>query len=252
MSLMDIEEYKGLPENTEEAIAQCVLANRILANEGVLDGFGHVSVRNPENENTFFQARAIAPEFVTKKDILEIDFEGNIISDTEYGAYGERIIHASILKKRSDVKAVFHGHPREIIAFSTVGIPLRSIGQYCGMFYEPLPFYDDYEEGSRMLIITKKEGERLARQLGSSVGIIMRGHGCTLVGANVQQMVMNAIFLRDNARIQLMAHTLGEPKYLSYEEGRTTTEAQYSAKALGRCWDYWVARARKAMPDIDV
>lgn len=252
MSMMNLKQFDGLPKNKEEAIVQCVLANRILANEGVLDGFGHVSVRNPENKETFFQARAVSPEFVIKDDILELDLDGTIITETDQRAYGERLVHAAVLKARSDVQAVFHGHPHEVIAISTVGIPIKSIAQFCGVFYEPLPFYDDYDVSSGMLIVTKTEAERVARKMGDSVGIIMRGHGCTLAGANVQQMVMNAIFLRDNAKIQLMAHSLGEPKYISYEEGRATTKAQYSEISLGRCWNYWIARARKAMPDIDV
>ncbi|HHX74404.1 MAG TPA: class II aldolase/adducin family protein [Firmicutes bacterium] len=249
--MLNFKQYEGLPKNASEAIEQCVLANRILANEGVLDGFGHVSVRNPENSKTFFQARSIAPEFVNKEDILEIDLEGNIVTNTNFRAYGERIIHASIYKYRTDVQAVFHGHPTEIIALSCLNIPIRSVAQYCGMFYEPLPFYDDYEPGCGMLIVTQKEGDRVARTLGNALGLVMRGHGCTVVGANVQQMVMNAIFLRDNAKIQYLALALGEPKYLSEQEGRETTKAQYSENSLGRCWNYWVARAKKAMPDLN-
>jgi HCOMODA/2-hydroxy-3-carboxy-muconic semialdehyde decarboxylase len=109
--MMSLEGYGGLPRNAEEAIEQCVLGNRILANEDVVDGFGHVSVRNPENNATFFQSRSLSPEFVTKDDILEIDLDGNVVTKTEMRPYGERIIHAAILKARADVNAVFHGHP---------------------------------------------------------------------------------------------------------------------------------------------
>ena len=121
--MMSLEGYDGLPRNVEEAIEQCVLANRILANEGVIDGFGHVSVRNPENKETFFQARSLSPELVTKEDILEIDLDGNVITKTDMKPYGECIIHSSILKVRPDVNAVFHGHPHSVIPFSSTGVP---------------------------------------------------------------------------------------------------------------------------------
>ena len=248
--MFDYTPYEGLPRTAEEAKLQCVAANRILANEGVLDSYGHVSVRNPETGNTFFQARAVAPEFVLPEDILEIDFTGDVLSDTNHKPYGERAIHASVLKARPDVSAVIHGHPHEIIALSVLGRDFRSLAQFCGMFYEPLPYFDDYSAGSGMLITSHDDGEKLALALGKAPGVIMRGHGCTVTGGSTQQAVMNAIFLRDNTRIQLMAMPLGEPRYLSEEEGRDSEKTQYSDISLGRCWDYWLRRAKKAMPDL--
>lgn len=248
--MFDYTPFEGKPNTVDEAIAQCVMANRILANEGVLDGYGHVSVRNPENANTFFQARAVAPEFVVKSDILEIDLETNIISDTSLRAYGERVIHAAILKARPDVNAVFHGHPHEVVAMSVMGIPIRSIGQFCGMFYQPLPLFDDYSPDSGMLITAAEDGKRIAGSMGNALGIVMRGHGFTMTGNSTQQMVMNAIFFRDNAKMQLMVAPLGEPQYLSEEEGKGATRTQYSRISLERCWNYWTERVKKNMPDF--
>lgn len=248
--MFDYTPYEGAPKTAAEAKLQCVLANRILANEGVLDGYGHVSIRNPENNQTLFQARAVSPEFVQLSDILEMDLDGNVLNNTEHKPYGERVIHACVLKARPDVNAVYHGHSQEVVALSTLGIPFRSMAQFCGMFYEPLPYFDDYREGSGMLLTTLEDGQKLAGALGEAKGIIMRGHGYTMTGNSTQQMVMNAIFLRDNTRMQLMALPLGEPKYISEEEGRGTEKTQYSAISLGRCWDYWLHRAEKAMPDL--
>jgi ribulose-5-phosphate 4-epimerase/fuculose-1-phosphate aldolase len=248
--MFDFAPYEGSPKDAGEAIEQCVLANRILANERVLDAFGHVSVRNPENAGSFFQSRALAPEFVCIGDVLEIGLDGDVLGPSGAKAYGERIIHASIYKARPDVNAVFHGHPHEVIALSSVGAPFRPLAQFCGMFYEGLPYFDEYSNNSGMLVVSREDGDLLARRLGAAIGIIMRGHGCTLTGGSVQQMTMNAIFLRDNARMQLMALPLGEPACLSAEEGRDAARRQYSAISLGRCWDYWVARAKKAMPDL--
>jgi len=248
--MFDFTEFEGSAKTAREAKVHCLAANRILANEGVLDGYGHVSVRNPETKDTFFQARAIAPEFVMLDDILEFDLKGNMISDTRHRAYGERFIHARIFLARAEVQAVFHGHPLEIIALSATDVPFRSLGQFCGMFYKPLPYFDDYSKGSGMLISCIEDGDRLSSALGDAPGIILRNHGATMVGNCVQQMVMNAIFLRDNTRIQLMAMQVGEPRYLSEETGIETERTQYSELSLGRCWDYWLLRAKKAMPDI--
>lgn len=248
--MMSFEGYEGLPRNEEEAIEQCVLANRILANEGVVDGFGHIGVRNPRNKETFFQSRSLSPEFVTKDDILEIDLDGNLVTKTEMKPYGERVIHSAIMKARADVNATFHGHPHSVIPFSSTGIPIRPIAHFGCMFYEGIPVYDDYDVSSGMLIASPEEGERVARVMDQARALLLRDHGCVVVGESVQSMVMASIFLRDNAAIQLDALRLGQPKYLSYEEGRQASKAMGSALALDRAWTYWVERAKKAMPDL--
>jgi 3-hydroxy-2-methylpyridine-4,5-dicarboxylate 4-decarboxylase len=248
--MTSLESYEGILRKAEEAVELCVLANRVLANENVLDAFGHVSVRNPENSQTFFQSRSLGPELVTKKDILEIDLDGNVVTKTDMKPYGERIIHAAILKTRSDVNAVFHGHPHSVIPFSSTGIPIRPIVHIGGMFYEGIPIYDDYDVSSGMVIISPEEGERLVRVMGKSRALLLRDHGCVVVGENVPSMVMGAIYLRDNAEIQLRALSLGQPKYLSYEEGRQATKVMTCALALERAWTYWVERAKKNMPDL--
>ena len=250
--MMNLEEYKGTAQDREGAIKQCVLANRILANEKVLDAFGHVSVRNPENKETFFQSCSLSPEQVTKDHILEIGLDGNVVSETDMKPYGERIIHAAILKARPDVNAVFHGHPHSVIPFSSVGIPIRPIAHFGGMFYEGIPLYDDYDVSSGMLIASPEEGERVARVLGTSRAMLLRGHGCCVVGDSIPTMVMAAIYLRDNAAIQYQAIQLGEPKYLSYEEGRQAAKIMASDLAVQRAWGFWVNRAEKAMPELRV
>ena len=120
--MMSLEVHKGVATTVEEAIEQVVLANRILANEGVLDAFGHVSVRNPKNPNTFFQSRSLSPELVTKEDVLEIDVDGTVLTKKDVRPYGERIIHAAIFRVRPDVNAVFHGHPHQVIPFTCCGV----------------------------------------------------------------------------------------------------------------------------------
>jgi 3-hydroxy-2-methylpyridine-4,5-dicarboxylate 4-decarboxylase len=248
--MMNLESYKGVARTAKEAIEQVVLANRILANEGVLDAFGHVSVRHPKNPNTFLQSRSLSPELVTKDDILEIDLDGNVLTKTDMRPYGERIIHAAVLKARPDVMAVFHGHPHSVIPFTCTGVPIRPVVHFGSMFYEGINLYDDYDVSSGMLIASPEEGERVARVLGDKRALLMRGHGCVVVGESAQRMVMGAIYLRDNAAIQFQAMQLGQPKYLSYEEGRQANINTEAALVVERAWSYWVGRAKKAMPDL--
>jgi len=228
-----------------------VMANRILSMEGIFDIYGHVSIRNPENPKTFFIARAIAPEQVTKKDILEVDFEGNVVTQTTMKPYQERIIHASIYKVRPDVNSVIHSHPEPIIAFSVSDVPLRPIVNQGAKFFPSVPVYDGYDfvtpGNTGMLVTTKDQGERLARRLGSGLAVLMRGHGYTVVGSTLPGAVDNAISLRDNAVISLMALQLGKPKYLSAEECKGAATGGGSPE---RAWNAWVQRVRNSMPDM--
>jgi len=242
------EAFNPKPKSAEAAIDMVVMANRILAGEGVFDAYGHVSIRNPENPKTFFIARAVAPEQVTQKDVLEVDFEGDVITQTTMKPYQERIIHASIYKVRPDVNSVIHAHPEPIIAFSISDVPLRPIRD--AKFCPSVPVYDEYDfvtpGNTGMLVTTKDQGERLARRLGSGLAVLMRGHGYTVVGSTLPGAVANAISLRDNAVISLMAVQLGKPKYLSAEECAATRGNPDPERA----WNAWVQRVKKAMPDM--
>ena len=237
------------PKTARQAIERLVLANRILSNEGIFDYLGHVSVRNPENRDTFFIARAVAPETVTYEDILEADLEGNVLTQTMHKPYSERIIHGAILKARPDVNAVVHAHPIPIVTLSVIDLPFRPLTHMATIFYDGVPVYDGYDfksPGSTgMLVTTKEEGERVAHLLGKSRGMLMRGHGYNVVGDSIPSMVQAAVILRDNTVIQLAAAQLGQPKYVSYEEAKVRTVA-----GTDRAWNYYVARAKKMMPDL--
>lgn len=238
-------------KSAREAIDYVVMANRILANEGIFDAFGHVSVRNPEDPNRFFIARAIAPEQVTKGDILEGDLEGNVVTKTTMKPYQERIIHAAIYKVRPEVNSVIHAHPAPIVAFSVSSVPLRPVSNGAAQFYKGVPVYDEYDFTSPgntgMLVTTKDQGDRLAKCLGSGLAVLMRGHGYTVVGSSVPSAVNNAISLRDNAVIMLMALPLGAPKYMSAEEG---SDSHRGRDAPERAWNAWVHRVKNAIPDM--
>ena len=243
--------FNQSPKTAAEAIEQLVWANRILANEAIFDYLGHISVRNPENSKTFFISRAIAPETVTKGDILEVDLEGNVVTKTQFKPYSERIIHAGILKARPDVNSVIHAHPIPVVTLSVSEVPFRIVSHPGSIFYEGVPFYDEYDFTSPgntgMLVTTKEEGERVAKRLGKSMAMIMRGHGYNVVGKSVPDTVRAAISLRDNVVILLGAQQFGKVKTVPYEEAKS------AAKALGnaeRGWNAWVNRVKIAMPDM--
>ncbi|MGD0233141.1 MAG: class II aldolase/adducin family protein [Syntrophorhabdales bacterium] len=243
--------FNPKPTTAQEAIDFVVMANRILVLEHIFDAFGHVSARNPENPKTFFVARAVAPEQVTQKDILEVDLDGNVVTKSTMRPYAERIIHAAIYKARPEVHSVIHAHPAPIIAFSVSNVPLKPVTNGASRFYPGVPVYDEYDFTSPgntgMLVTTKDQGDRLAKRLGSGLAVLMRGHGYTVVGSDMPSAVSNAISLRDNAVITLMALQLGTPKYISKEEAQ---DANRGSAFLDRPWNAWVQRVKAAMPDM--
>jgi ribulose-5-phosphate 4-epimerase/fuculose-1-phosphate aldolase len=238
-------------KTVEQAIELVVLANRILSNEGVFDYLGHVSVRNPQNPGTFFISRGIAPETVTKADILEVDLDGKVLTKTPYRPYSERIIHGAIYRARPEVNSVIHAHPPQIVILSVLNVPLQIIAHPASIFYDGVPVYDEYDftspKSTGMLVQTKEEGERVARTLGKSMAVMMRGHGYNVVGKSVPHAVQAAINLRDNVVIQLAAMQYGKPKALTHEEAKTAAAVLSGPE---RAWGYWVARVRKAMPEM--
>ncbi len=243
--------YNPNPKTAQEAIDQLVWGNRILANEGIFDYLGHISVRNPENPKTFFIARGIAPETVTKDDILEVDLEGTVITKSKGRPYSERIIHAAIYKVRPDVNSVIHAHPMQTIIMSVTDMPFTMLTHLASFFSEGVPNYDGYDFASPnstgMLVQTKEEGDRVAKTLGKSTAMLMRGHGCNVVGKNIPYAIQAAVAFRDNITIQLSAQQFGKPKGLTYEE------AKKAFNALGgpeRAWGAWTMRVKKAMPDM--
>jgi len=244
--------YDPKAKTAKEAIEQVVMANRILSNEGIFDYLGHVSVRNPENPKTFFIARALAPEMVTKDDILEVDLDGKVLTKTSWTPYSERIIHGAIYKARPDVNSVLHAHPLPIIAFSIVDVPVKPIIPTARFFSDGVPVYDEYDSASPkstgLLVTTKEEGDRIAKCLGNRPAMLMRGHGFNAAGASVPDCVFIAISLRDSVLLQMMALQLGKPKYMSAQEAEATDRAR---GGLERGWNYWVARAKRAYPDLN-
>ncbi|MDW8003017.1 MAG: class II aldolase/adducin family protein [Deltaproteobacteria bacterium] len=225
-------------------IHELVLANRILSNEGVLDGLGHVSVRNPDKKTSFLMARAIPPVSVTERDIMELDFEGNVIGGSDGKPVSERFLHASIYKKRDDVNAVFHGHHPSMILLSLLGKKLKPVCHLGTFLYQGVPVFKDFEKGSGMLIDSRDVGEKLANALNRKRAILLWAHGYVVVAENLKRVVAQAIYAVVNAEIQIRLLTFGKNiRGISTSLARETMEKGLFAESpLSRVWDHWVHR----------
>jgi HCOMODA/2-hydroxy-3-carboxy-muconic semialdehyde decarboxylase len=226
----------------KELLDDLTTANRILFNEGVVDAFGHISVRNPENNQRFFLARNMAPNNVTSDDILEHDLDGNVIGD-DRKPYLERFIHSEIYRSRPDVSAVVHSHSPSVVPFSVVkSVPLRPICHMSGFIYDQSPIYEisDHSDVATDLLISDSHlGKSVASTLGHNNTVLMRGHGSTVVADSIMRAVYRAVYLEVNAKLQLQALNLGEIRYLSKEEAKEAMETVEGQ--MIRAWNHWKA-----------
>ena len=244
--------FQEEPQTLEDAKRMLVLANRILSNEGVVDAYGHVSIRNPEDPNTFLIARAISPIFVTMDDVLIVDFEGTTVGgDLTQRAFSERFIHCGIYKARPDVNSIMHGHPFEVIPFASTNIPLRSMYHQDVTFYDGIPVFGDVPPETGLLINRLELGDQMAEVLGHRRGLLIRNHGMVVVGESIPRMVYSSITMRDNARMLLDTLAMGvEPHYIDRESAMYGTQMQLVGQGLQRSWDYWCRMAKRAYDDI--
>ena len=227
-------------------IGDLVLASHILANEGVLDAYGHVSIRHPTNPNRYLMARSRAPALITAADILEFDLDSNPVTPTQARLFTERFIHGSIYRARPDVKAVVHSHSPTVIPFGISDVSLKPVFHLGAFLYGGVPVYEISEHTSdgEMLVRSAGLGDALANTLGDKIVALMRGHGNVVVGPSLQHAVFRAIYTEVNARLQTVAIGLGgKVRYLSDAEGDNVTNKQPGN--IARAWDLWKERARK-------
>jgi len=227
------------------AMTQLVMANRILAREGIIDNFGHVSMRHPLDADRYLLSRSRSPEVVTRDDILEFTLDGEQITEDPRRPYAERHIHGAIYKDRPDVNAVTHHHARPVIPFTMSKISLRPIFHMAAVIGPDIPTWDSQEEfgDTNMLVDSMAMGHSLSRTLGKGRVALLRGHGAVCAGADLMAVVMISIGLRDNAALMREMREIGEPVYLSDGEIEKTSAMLLGAMPLARAWDYWVARA---------
>jgi ribulose-5-phosphate 4-epimerase/fuculose-1-phosphate aldolase len=226
-------------------VEDLVYANRILFDQGVVDAFGHVSVRDDKDPSRFLLARSMAPALVTSADILEFDRNGEPIDARGRAVYLERFIHAAIYRARPDVKAIVHSHSPAIIPFGVTGTILRPIYHMSAFLGAGVPIFEIRDAGGMtdMLIRDNKLGDALAKSLGDKPVVLMRGHGSVAVGSSIRQVVFRAIYTEVNARLQAEAAKLGIINFLTPEEAAKAAVTNDSGGS--RPWELWKARIGK-------
>jgi len=231
-----------------QLIEDLVAANKILAMQGVLDGWGHVSVHHNRDPNRFLLSRSLAPELITAKDILEFDLDNDPVDAKGRNLYTERFIHGEIYKTRPDVAAVAHMHAPPVIPFGVIDVPLKPIYHRAAFIALGVPIFEirDVAGITDLLIRNPELGRALAKSIADKPAVLMRGHGATVVGPTLQRLVGRSIFLAMNATLQAQAMALapgGRIKYLDLEEARLIEARE--GYGLGRAWEAWKRKALK-------
>lgn len=226
---------------SRDLIAELVTANHILSDQGVVDAFGHVSVRHDKRSDRFLLARNLAPGQVAADDIIEFGLDGEAAGEESRSVYLERFIHSEIYRARPDVMSVIHSHSPAIVPLTVAkGTVLRPIFHMAAFLGDGAPVFDirDTAGPSTDLLITDARlGQALATHFGANEIVLMRGHGSTVIGSTIRQAVFRAVYADVNARFQITAASLGEVEYLTMGEARAckaTVEAQ-----VERPWNLW-------------
>src|SRR3989442_8201053 len=190
------------PNVLEKALRDVVIANRILAHEGVVDAYGHVSVRHPLDPARYLLSRSRAPELVERGDIVEFDLEGKSVGGDTRAPYLERFIHGAIYEARPDVQAVVHAHAEAVLPFTISATPLRPVVHMASFVGARIPVWDirDNFGDTNLLVVNMTQGRDLARGLGAERGVLMRGHGFSAAGAPLPGGIPVAVFIPPNAR----------------------------------------------------
>ena len=220
-----------------------VAANRILAMQGVLDAYGHVSVRSDADPQRFFMSRSLAPQLVTEADLQEYGLDSEPIGDPRK-PYLERFLHGEVYRQRPDVIAVVHSHADAVIPFGISSTPLKPVYHMASFLWSGVPVFDirHVRDDNDLLIRDPYLGTALARSLGKCNCVLMRGHGMTVVGDGLPEVVFRSIYTHKNAKMQLAAASLEGPlTFLSDEEGRRATVANRST--IERPWELWKKEA---------
>jgi len=230
-------------------IEDLVAANHILFDQGVVDGYGHVSVRHDKDPNRYLLSRSLAPELVTAEDIVEFDLDSNAVDPRGRKFYLERFIHGEIYKVRPDVKSVVHHHSPAVIPFGVTKIPLRPVFHMAAFVGEGVPIFEirDFGGMTNMLVSNPQLGAALARTLGNKPALLMRGHGAVVVGSSVHQSVARSVYLQVDARLEAQAIALGgDITYLAPEEAKKFEEL--GGAGYERAWDLWKRKVMAQKP----
>ncbi len=233
-----------MPDKLAAARALLARANRLIANEGVLDAFGHVSMRHPADPGRYLLSRSRGPELVQPEDIFEYDLDSQPLKPPTQRMYSERVIHGEIYKARPDVMAVCHHHAPAIMPFAISGVPLVPVFHLGAAMGQSAPVWDSRDEfgDTNLLVVKPEEGASLARALGKHSVVVMRRHGATVVGGELRELVFRTLYSAKNAEHQLAAHVLGHVSPLTPGEAEMAGQLNLAPGPLARAYEYWVRR----------
>ena len=226
----------------ENLLDDLVAANRILAEHGVIDAYGHVSIRSPDDPKRFFLARAIAPETVQPGDILEYDLDSQPLDPRGRDSVSERFIHSEIYRARPDVMSVVHNHSPSVVPFSVTGVKMRALFHMASFIGDGLPVFEirKVQKGTDLLVRNAKLGKALAKTLAAKPAALMRGHGSVTVGENLQRAVGRSIYLEMSARMQMQAMMLS--KNITFLDA-AEVKASAPVQDYKRAWPLWREKA---------
>jgi HCOMODA/2-hydroxy-3-carboxy-muconic semialdehyde decarboxylase len=233
-----------MSDRREDVRYELALASRMLANEGVLDAFGHVSLRHPGDPGRFLLSRSRSPQLVEPADVLEYTLDAEPVRPPTERLFAERVIHGCIYQARPDVMAVCHHHAAPVMPFCIAGVPIVPVFHLGAAGGATIPFWAQQDEfGDTNLLVAKPaEGQSLARALGSHAAVLMRHHGATVVGGDLRELVSRSIFMCQNAVYQLQAQSLGKVVPLTLGETRLAGSLNALPNVVGRTWEYWSRR----------
>ena len=237
-----------MPDMHAELRHELAVANRILANEGIIDAFGHISARNPKNPDRYFISRHRASELVEPSDILEMTLDSEPVVPTNVRLYSEMVIHGEIYKARPDINSVCHHHAPAVLPFCATGVELLPLFHLGGTLGDKVPFWDSRDEfgDTNLLVRTPEEGASHARALGPHYMLLLRRHGASLAGKSLRECVFRSIYTTRNAELQLCAIAIGTPSPLSPGEAEKCGAHNLGGRGVERAWEYWVTRLQKA------
>lgn len=220
-----------------------VTANRILADQGILDAFGHVSVRSARDPGRYLMSKSSAPALVAREDIMEFDLDSKPIDQRGRKIYAERCIHGEIYRARPDVQAVVHSHSPAVIPYGVTDQPLKPICHMAAFLRGDVPVFEirDVEgDDNALLVVKNTTGAALAKTLGDSAVVLMRGHGNAVVAGSLKLAVYRAIYTELNARIQAESLRMGKVNYLTAREALNFQGVfEASEGNLERPWEIW-------------
>lgn len=226
-----------------EVLEDLAAASRILADQGVFDAAGHVSMRHPRHTERFLMSRSLAPALVTAADIMEFSLDSEACDARGRTPFIERFLHGEIYRKRPDVMAIAHGHCPSVIPFGLVATPMRATYHNAAFLAAGVPVFDirDTFGATDIVISGSEKGAALAEALGDKSVVLLRAHGVVVVAPNLQAAVFRAVFTEISARVQLQAAVLGGPiAALDAEEGRKADAINLAT--VGRSWELWKRR----------